>query len=271
MSVKLSPFYFLLNSGVALGMSYLFVAYKAHQRLRAPKKAVSLEGVDVACVASGVLITSLFSVWTAGGLLASYFGTYSIFRDEQLEFVTNLKKLEIVFGVVQRVSGFLVLALCGLQGSSSGDPSLLRAWSHTCCSAGTFLGLLLLCIRGSVTGSLGEVFVSVLGAVLDLVLVVFSGCAVLVLRRNVPKFGVSAYVPQKILGWNTGVCAAVAFSGTCSMLARVLLIWMELKSGDPVQLLVDVASALKCLGTFQMVLAIYQARIPYTMGYQPNE
>lgn len=55
------------------------------------------------------------------------------------------------------------------------------------------------------------------------------------------------------------------------MLARVLLIWMELKSGDPVQLLVDVASALKCLGTFQMVLAIYQARIPYTMGYQPNE
>lgn len=271
MSVKLSPFYFLVNSGVALGLSYLFVSYKAHQRLRSPKKTVFLEGVDVVCVGLGVLITSLFSVWTAGGLLVSYFGSYSVFKDEQLEFVTNLKKLEIIFGVLQRTSGFLVLALCGFQGCTTGNPSLLRAWSLTCCTAGSFLGVLLLCLRGSVTGLLGELFICALSVVLDMVLIVFSGCAMLILRRDVPRFGVSSYVPQKILGWNTGVCATVAFSGTCSMLARILLIWMELKSGDPLQLLVDLASVLKCLGTFQMVLTIYQARIPYAMGYQSNE
>ncbi|OAG28879.1 hypothetical protein NEDG_01018 [Nematocida displodere] len=266
MSISVSPFYFLLNMGVVVGMCGMFLKYSAHERMSQKKRTLA-SNVDMSIVGCSVVITSLFVVWSGGGLLASYFGNFSLFQEGGPQVLETLQKTDILIEIGQKVISFLILSLAALQSRKTGDALELNAWGKCMIGVCAILGASFFVLQTVFKGFLGVVVLYLMSSIFDVFVVIFSLLTIILIRKDLPSGKTTAYLPQKIADWNTGVCLVLVCSVMLDFASKVFFIGVEVTGRLHIPLLIDMASMVKCVSTLLLAYTGYSARIPQSKAY----
>lgn len=270
MPIAVTPFVFLLNLGMGLGMCGMFLGYSAHERM-GPPLASGVARLDAVNISLAVIITSLFLVWSGGSLLGGYFGDYAMFRPDVSGPFETIEKIDILVDIFQKALEFCVLGLVSFQSTKIGDRETLVPWGKCCVAMGALQALLLAALQCYFKGLLGVLLACVLSALLNCVIMMFSLLTALTITAGGPAGGVRGYFSQRISGWNLRVCLGVLAASLLDFSARTFFAVVEIQKREPYQLFVDVASLCKCLALFLIVALAYSARIPKSKAYSIND
>lgn len=246
-------------------MSFLFIAYSAHQRL---SKTVSSRIclIDTVNISLAVVFNSLFLLWSAGCLIGCYFGDYKIFISPLLPPFKSLLSLEMILDILQRSMNFLSLSISSLQMSRVSDRDRLSSWSAICSSLCliifVFSSVLFFIFQGDLQWLLFYVCSAVFSACVFL-LGIFS--VVLMSRKS--SAGIEGVISHLATIWNVRVCYFVILSGILDFVCKSVLILIEIGTITGNQLLVDMSVLFRLVSFMTSVVGVYTARIPSDKTY----
>ncbi|KAI5172439.1 hypothetical protein NEFER03_1542 [Nematocida sp. LUAm3] len=267
MPVQVTPVIFLLNVGAALGMISMFLIFRAHLRLQDKLHGKIITRTDILIICSSVVLTSLFLLWSLGGSIAAYFGSYALFEQDLPPTYLSLLKIEILTDLTQKLIGFLVLSLSSFQNSYVGDKEVLLPWGKSCMAIGfiqTFLSLILI---NTFHGSNAWLLFYVLSAVIDGLLVCLGILSCILMRKDTNEKGISGYLPKRVSTWNTTVCLKIIIASLLDLFSKTFLVYIDLHRKSVFSLLIDLSCLSKSLSTLLLIHTAYSARIPLTKPY----
>jgi len=270
MGISVTPFVYLLNLGIGASLCGMFIAAGACKRMGVKNRS-RVAQTDKVNISASVIITSLFLMWSAGSVLAAYFGEYPMFGRGMPSAYNTLQKTDIFIDIFQKFLYFSILGISAFQSERTGNEETLLPWGKCCLGMGALQFLILLISQGCFQGAVGWIIMYMLGAGFDLIVCVFSVLTAVLISKNKQTPGVKGYYPKKISLWNTQVCLGVFFSSLLDLISKSAISYMAVNSNAAIQLLIDLSMLLRGLATFTAVSLAYSAKIPPNKSYSPNE
>ncbi|KAI5190387.1 hypothetical protein NEMIN01_1011 [Nematocida minor] len=268
MAINVTPFIFLLDICSGFAMSFLFIAYSAHERIN--KHPTSrLQIVDSINISLTVVLNSLFLMWSTGCLLGSYFGVYKIFMSPMGQTFQNLLTLEMIIDIVQKSMCFLVLSLASFQMAILGDHEILVPWGSTCAFIALFQGLAMWVMLTIFKGLSGWVILYVFSGMVSLSIFIFSILTSILINRNKVsgKNKIAGYLPNQAVSWNVRLCHIILASSVLDLLSKSIFVILEIGIISMNQLLIDTLLLARAVSSMATVVAVYTARIPRDKSY----
>jgi hypothetical protein len=266
MNLLLTPLYFLISTLAGLLFVMEFIKKEIYLRVR---KNEGWMDTDRALIVLSVTCTSLYFIWSIGGMAFSYFGGFYLFSDSMSKTQFDFVLIDIIIESLQRTIAVLALCLTNFQiGLLSREKSPPRIWKKLLCLYGTVrffvpLALFVFTKGKSQSSHLITYIYSVAEGVFVIALILASYVHAVFAMRG--SENIEEFLATKAYMWNLSILRGLFFAVATDCLSRailtaVILLNVRIFMNSP--LVMDLACILRSTSTILTLHIACSTRIP---------